>query len=44
MPRSAAVHDGVGLRNMRDRIDALHGRLEITASPGRLAMVAVPVA
>jgi signal transduction histidine kinase len=42
----AAVHDGVGLRNMRDRIDALHGRLEITASPGRGAMVAgaVPVA
>jgi signal transduction histidine kinase len=42
----AAVHDGVGLRNMRDRIDALHGRLEITSSPGRGAMVAgaVPVA
>jgi signal transduction histidine kinase len=34
----------VGLRNMRDRIDALHGRLEITASPGREAMVAGAVA
>ena len=33
-------------RAVRDRVDALHGRLEITASPGRGAMVAgsVPVA
>ena len=41
----AATHDGVGLRNMRDRIDAVHGRLEVTASPGRGTLVAgsVPV-
>ena len=29
----SATHHGVGLRNMRDRIDALHGRLEITTTP-----------
>ena len=33
-------HDGVGLRNMRDRIDALHGRLEIATAPGRGSRVA----
>ena len=34
------------LRNMRDRLDALHGRLEITTAPGRGSVVAgtVPVA
>jgi signal transduction histidine kinase len=42
---TAAAHGGVGLRNMRDRIDALHGRLEVTASPGRGTLVAgsVPI-
>ena len=42
----AAAHDGVGLRNMRDRLDALHGRLEITSASGRGTVVAgtVPVA
>jgi signal transduction histidine kinase len=41
----AAPHDGVGLRNMRDRLDALHGRLEITAAPGRGSVIVgtVPV-
>ena len=41
----AAAHGGVGLRNMRDRLDALHGRLEITAAPGRGAVIAgaVPI-
>ena len=41
-----AAHDGVGLRNMRDRIDALHGHLEITTTPGLGCTVAgvVPVA
>jgi len=40
-----AVHDGVGLHNMRDRLAALHGRLEIRTAPGRGAVVsgAVPV-
>jgi signal transduction histidine kinase len=40
----AAPTDGVGLRNMRDRIDSLHGRLEITSAPGRGVVVsgAVP--
>jgi signal transduction histidine kinase len=41
----AAAHNGVGLRNMRDRLDALHGRLEITAAPGRGSVIVgtVPV-
>jgi signal transduction histidine kinase len=41
----AAGHQGVGLRNMHDRLDALHGQLEITAAPGRGAAVVgtVPV-
>ena len=30
-----APHDGVGLRNMRDRLDALDGRFEIVSAPGR---------
>jgi signal transduction histidine kinase len=41
----AAPHDGVGLRNMRDRLDALDGRLAITAAPGRGSVITgtVPV-
>ena len=41
----AAAHDGVGLRNMHDRLDALHGLLEITSASGRGTVVAgtVPV-
>jgi signal transduction histidine kinase len=30
----AAVHGGVGLRNMEDRLGAVQGRLSITSSPG----------
>jgi signal transduction histidine kinase len=42
----AEAYDGVGLRNMHDRLDALHGRLEITSASGRGTVVAgtVPVA
>ena len=42
----AVRHDGIGLRNMRDRLDALHGRLDIIATPGRGSVIvgAVPVA
>jgi signal transduction histidine kinase len=41
----AAVHDGVGLRNMRDRVDALHGRIAVVTAPGRGSAVegAIPV-
>ena len=41
----AAAHGGVGLRNMHDRLDALHGRLEISSAPGRGSVIAgaVPV-
>jgi signal transduction histidine kinase len=40
-----ATHEGVGLRNMHDRLNALHGQLEITSAPGRGAVVVgtVPV-
>ena len=30
----AAVHTGVGLRNMEDRLGAVHGRLTIVSTPG----------
>ena len=30
----AATHGGVGLRNMEDRLGAVHGRLAIVSSPG----------
>jgi signal transduction histidine kinase len=42
----SAPHQGVGLRNMRDRLDALDGHLEIVAAPGRGSVVVgtVPVA
>ncbi|HET6550748.1 MAG TPA: histidine kinase [Solirubrobacter sp.] len=41
----AADHDGVGLRNIRDRLEAVHGRLEIVSAPGRGTVIsgAVPV-
>jgi signal transduction histidine kinase len=41
----AADHDGVGLRNIRDRLEAVHGRLEIVSAPDRGTVVsgAVPV-
>ena len=41
-----ATHVGVGLRNMRDRLDAFDGRLEITSAPGRGTAVlgALPIA
>ena len=37
---ASAAHEGVGLRNMRDRLDALGGRLEITSTPGRGTAIA----
>jgi signal transduction histidine kinase len=42
---TAADHDGVGLRNIRDRLEAVHGRLEIVSAPDRGTVVsgAVPV-
>jgi signal transduction histidine kinase len=40
-----APYDGMGLRNMHDRIDAFDGRLEIASRPGRTVVAgAVPVA
>ena len=40
------AHDGVGLRNMRDRVDAFDGRLEITSARGRGTAIsgALPIA
>jgi signal transduction histidine kinase len=42
---ATTAHDGVGLRNMRDRLDAFGGRLEITSIPGRGTAIsgAVPI-
>jgi signal transduction histidine kinase len=42
----AGAHDGVGLRNMRDRLGAVHGRLEISSVRGRgtLVKASVPIA
>jgi signal transduction histidine kinase len=41
-----ATYEGVGLRNMHDRLNALHGHVDITAGPGCGAVVSgtVPVA
>jgi signal transduction histidine kinase len=41
-----ATHVGVGLGNMRDRLDAFDGRLEITSAPGRGTAIsgALPIA
>ena len=40
-----AVNGGVGLRNMEDRLGAVHGRLSITTAPGKGTLVTgvVPV-
>ena len=40
------AHDGMGLRNLRDRLDAFDGRLEIVSAPGRGTVIAgvLPVA
>jgi signal transduction histidine kinase len=40
-----ASHDGMGLRNLRDRLDTLDGRLEIASSPRRGTVIVgvVPV-
>jgi signal transduction histidine kinase len=37
---------GVGLRNMHDRLGAVHGRLEVSSEPGRgtIVLAAVPLA
>jgi signal transduction histidine kinase len=41
----AAVHTGVGLHNMEDRLGAVHGRLLITSSPGNGTVISgvVPI-
>jgi signal transduction histidine kinase len=41
----AAVHAGVGLHNMDDRLGAVRGRLEIVTSPGNGTLVSgvVPI-
>lgn len=36
-----AGRDGAGLRGMRDRVEALHGQLVLTTSPGRGTRIAV---
>jgi signal transduction histidine kinase len=36
----SAAHDGVGLQNMRDRLGAVRGSVEITSEPGRGTLVA----
>ncbi len=36
-----AGRDGAGLRGMRDRVEALHGRLVLTTAPGRGTRIAV---
>jgi signal transduction histidine kinase len=40
-----AAFDGTGLQNLRDRLDAFDGRLEIVSAPGRGTVIAgaVPV-
>ena len=42
---STAVHDGDGLRNMEDRLGAVHGRLAIVSSPGNGTLISgvVPI-
>jgi signal transduction histidine kinase len=37
----ARVHDGVGLQNMRDRIGAIGGRVDVISEPGHGTLVAV---
>jgi len=36
----ARAHDGIGLQNMRDRLGAVGGRVEITSHPGQGTLVA----
>jgi signal transduction histidine kinase len=36
----SAAHDGVGLQNMRDRLGAVRGSVEIVSQPGRGTLVA----
>jgi signal transduction histidine kinase len=36
----ASVHDGDGLHNMRDRLGAVGGRVEVTSTPGEGTLVA----
>jgi signal transduction histidine kinase len=36
---TAGAHDGIGLQNMRDRIDAVGGALDISSSPGHGTIV-----
>jgi signal transduction histidine kinase len=35
----AAAHDGIGLQNMRDRLGAVRGHIEITSHPGHGTLV-----
>ena len=35
----AATHGGDGLRNMADRLGAVHGRLAIVSSPGNGTLI-----
>lgn len=39
----SAAHDGVGLRNMHDRLAAVNGRVEIASEPGRGTVVKATV-
>jgi signal transduction histidine kinase len=41
----AAINSGDGLRNMADRLGAVHGRLAVISSPGNGTLVsgAVPI-
>jgi signal transduction histidine kinase len=36
----AGAHDGIGLQNMRDRLGAVGGRIEISSHPGQGTLVA----
>jgi signal transduction histidine kinase len=37
---TAGAHDGIGLQNMRDRLGAVGGRVEISSHPGHGTLVA----
>lgn len=37
---TAGAHDGIGLQNMRDRLGAVGGRIEVSSRPGRGTLVA----
>jgi signal transduction histidine kinase len=36
----SAAHDGIGLQNMRDRLGAVRGSVEIVSQPGQGTLVA----